>query len=129
MKNNDSKSSTNEKLINSLVFEKELWEKVKLSLAEDGTKIVENAVYEDDPCFPMIHVRGFNELNGEEESSSLYLYCMYEDSRREMREWYEETGQSPAFDFPLGVETAIFTRIINIRTRLAELGYHEEDDD
>ena len=104
---------------NSLLFEQKLWEKVKVGVAEDGTKIVENATYSDDELFPVVSVEGFNELNGKTEKFYLECYCLYEDSKSDWRKCYEETGDSPAYPFPEGVRDVIFTRLVNIPYELS----------
>ncbi len=104
---------------NSLLFEQKLWEKVKVEVAEDGTKIVENATYSDDELFPVVSVEGFNELNGKTEKFYLECYCLYEDSKSDWRKYYEETGDSPAYPFPEGLRDVIFTRLANIPYELS----------
>ena len=104
---------------NSLIFEQKLWKNVKVDVAEDGTKIVENATYSDDKLFPEVSVEGFNQLNGKAEKFYLECYCLYEDSKGDWRKWYEETGESPAYPFPEGVWDVIFSRLTNIRHELS----------
>lgn len=107
--------------VNSIIFEINLWKKVEISLEEDGTKRIVNAEYKDDPCFPVIRVKGFNELNGFEEEFVIPCYTRYsEDSYDDIREEYERTGNSPAYSFPLGVQDAVFCQIINLQADLRE---------
>ena len=112
---------TPQERVNSINFEISLWEKVELSLEKDGTKRIVNAEYEDDPCFPFIRVKGFNELNGFEEVFTISCYTKYyEDTYDDLREEYERTGESPAYSFPLGVENAISCHITNLHAELRE---------
>lgn len=110
----DKKTPATERY-NSLVLEQSLWEKVSIGVAEDGTKIVENATYSDDVLFPVLSVEGYNEANGKNETFYISCYCLYEDSASDWKAYYEETGESPAFDFPAGVKDALFTRLVNIQ--------------
>lgn len=114
MTKNDSKVE-----YNSLLFEQKLWEEVKIDVAEDGTKIVENATYSDDELFPELSVEGYNELNGRIETFYISCYELLGDSRSDWRAWYEETGESPAYHFPEDVRDAVFTRLANIPHELA----------
>ncbi|MBO4457854.1 MAG: hypothetical protein J5802_09050 [Butyrivibrio sp.] len=110
----DKKTPATERY-NSLILEQSLWQKVKIGVAEDGTKIVENATYSDDVLFPVLSVEGFNEANGRNEEFYISCYDLYEDSRSDWKAYYEETGNSCAYSFPDVVKDALFTRLANIQ--------------
>ncbi len=98
--------------VNSIKFEINLWKKVKLVIEPDGTKKAINGEYRDDPLFPSLHVRGFNELNKCEEEYNLPCYVIISDwSASDWEEEYKETGESPAYSFPSGVENLLFCHI------------------
>ena len=108
--------------MNSLRFQISLWEKVKITLEDDGTKKVINAEYKDDPLFPIISVKGYNELNKQEEEYKLPCYAIIDDwSKNDWEEEFKRTGESPAFEFPLGVENLIFCEIANLKAELREI--------
>lgn len=117
-----NKKRTTKESINSTKFEISLWNKVKLVVEKDGTKKAINAEYKDDPLFPVITVSGFNEKNGCEEEYSIPCYAILSDwSYSDWEEEYKETGDSPAYSFPTGVEDAIFCHVNDLRLRLNNL--------
>lgn len=108
-----------EKAIHDIKFKISLWEKVELGLEPNGIKIVKNADYNDDPLFPEITVRGYDEVNCCEKTYRLPCYVIISDwSSSDWRDEYERTGKTPAYSFPEGVKLAIFAAIANLKADL-----------
>lgn len=118
-----TENSSNEKRINSCLFELNLWKKVKISDPESGNMVFDNAEFLEDVLFPRIKVSGINEQNGAFEEYELPCYTIISDiSASDWREDYEQTGNSPAVRNPQEVMTYVRTRIINLQSELQSLG-------
>ena len=105
--------------VNCIKFQIDLWEKVKLVVEEDGTKRAINGEYLDDPLFPVLKVKGYNPYTKKEEEHTLRCWAIISDwTMSDWREEYEETGDSPAYLFPEGVEGLLFCAINDLRLSL-----------
>ena len=106
-----------EQTINSLEFEMSLWEKVKLAPEGSECPYINATLDDSDPLFPYMIVSGYNEANGREETYSLmgWIYCNKEDSRADILDEYERTGESPALSPFSMVHSIIWCRIINLK--------------
>lgn len=92
--------STEERKNNSIPFELFLWNRVKLVTLTDGSRVFTRARYVEDPLFPELIVRGYNEANDCEEEFSLKCWSKADErSKEEWLEIYKTTGESPAFSF------------------------------
>lgn len=117
-----TEKNSDEKRINSCLFELNLWKKVKISDPESGKMKFDNAEYYEDVLFPRIKVSGYNGLNGAFEEFELPCYAIISDiSASDWREEYERTGNSLAARNPQEVMTYVRTRIINLQSELQSL--------
>ena len=106
-------------IVNCIKFQIDLWKKVELVVEEDGTKRAINGEYRDDPLFPTIRVRGYNEWTKKEEEYYLPCYAILSDwTSRDWEEEYEQTGESPAFSFPEGTRCQISCQINDLEMNL-----------
>ena len=96
----DLKDATSEQKYNSIQYELFLWNRVHLMKLTDGTLTFTRARYVEDPLFPELIVRGYNEANDCEEEYSLKCWSKADErSKEEWMEIYNTTGESPAYSF------------------------------
>ena len=121
MNNNDSKGSSSEQEYNSISFELFLWNRVHLMVLPDGSRVFTRARLEEDPMFPELFVRGYNEANDREEEYSLKCWSKSEErSKEEWTEIYRKTGESPAYSFS-EIEQRIRGHRMELKNRLKEI--------
>ena len=86
--------------IASIQLELFLWNRVHLMKLSDGTMTFTRARLTEDPLFPELIVRGYNEANDCEEEFSLKCWSKADErSKEEWMEIYRTTGESPAFSY------------------------------
>ena len=86
--------------IASIELELFLWNRVHLMKLSDGMMTFTRARLTEDPLFPELIVRGYNEANDCEEEFSLKCWSKADErSKEEWMEIYRTTGESPAFSF------------------------------
>ena len=96
----DSKDATAKQNTDSIQLELFLWNRVHLMKLSDGTMTFTRARLTEDPLFPELIVRGYNEASDCEEEFSLKCWSKAEErSKEEWMEIYRTTGESPAFSF------------------------------
>lgn len=107
--------------IRLIELEISLWESVEVYLEADGTKKVKNAMYKDDPLFPLLITKVYDEKEGCDKEFVIYCYALYDDmTRSDWEKEYENTGETPAYTFPDGTKQAISCHIINLQADLTE---------
>ena len=111
-----------EKKIASLEFKMELWSKVRIKgRGDDGNNYANATLDNSDPLFRYLTVSGYNEATGEFEKDTLpcWFYPGSDWTKQDLREWYEETGESPVLS-PAVMMDFISTHIHNLEMEIRE---------